>query len=127
MGMFDYLEIVDYPLPDNIKRKSYQTKDLQCALDLYQIRADGSLWREDYDIEDHSDPNAEGIYKIFGMMTRVNKHWVRESFSGEIVFYDLSEDLDPHWVEFKAFLYGGKVLRIERIQDREDLWKKNNA
>ena len=35
---------------------------------MHEIREDGSLWREEYDIEDHSDPNAEGLERFTGCM-----------------------------------------------------------
>lgn len=124
MGMFDTVTVVDYPLPDNIKRDDYQTKSFDFPwLDLYEIRADGSLWKEDYDIEDRSDPTAEGYLAFVGMMTKVNKRWNRCSYTGELVFYDYDPDLDPEWVEFKAILVDGRVQRIERIHEHEN-WGK---
>ncbi len=52
MGMFDYLKC-KYPLPDASDNDlEYQTKDTPAQfLDNYEIRADGSLWHLDYDID----------------------------------------------------------------------------
>ncbi|MFZ9812193.1 MAG: hypothetical protein ACO3DD_03800, partial [Burkholderiaceae bacterium] len=65
MGMFDYLKC-KYPLPgvgDNDLQ--YQTKDTPAQMiDHYEIRAAGSLWHLNYDIEDRSDPNAQGIARL---------------------------------------------------------------
>jgi hypothetical protein len=67
MGMFDHLKC-KYPLPDaGDNDLEYQTKDTPAQfLDNYEIRADGSLWHLDYDIEDRSDPNAEGLARLVG-------------------------------------------------------------
>jgi hypothetical protein len=61
MGMFDDLRC-EYPLPaEGANALSYQTKDTPAQwMELYIIGADGRLMHEEYDTEDHSDPNAEG-------------------------------------------------------------------
>ena len=73
MGMFDELKC-KYPLPiDGLSERIFQTKDTDSQfLDCYEIREDGTFWHEEYDIEDHSDHNAEGLEKFLGCMTRVN-------------------------------------------------------
>ncbi|MBL8413568.1 MAG: hypothetical protein JNM42_03925 [Propionivibrio sp.] len=88
MGMFDYLKC-QYPLPDaGDNDLEYQTKDTPVQfLDNYEIRSDGSLWHLDYDIEDRSDPNAEGLARIVGRLSRVNESWEPLPFTGEIRFY----------------------------------------
>ena len=59
--MFDDINC-SYPLPGKVRPRSFQTKDTPAQyLDLYEIREDGTLWHEDYDIEDQSDPDAEGF------------------------------------------------------------------
>ena len=41
MGMCDTITAVGHPVvPDG----NYQTKSLECGLDRYELRADGSLW-----------------------------------------------------------------------------------
>jgi hypothetical protein len=85
MGMFDEVRFRGYPLPLQLSDDVLlQTKSLDCRMDLFEVREDGSLWREHYDIEDRSDPNAEGIMAIVGCMTRVNKRWQREPYTGEV-------------------------------------------
>jgi len=120
MGMFDTIRVVDYPLPDDIVRKDYQTKDLECYLENYEIRSDGCLWHELYDTEDHSDPAAEGVMRFAGIFTRVNTRWVRDPFTGNLDFYDFDDDLEPHWVEFHALLQNGMITQIERIIRSDD-------
>lgn len=91
MGMFDEIRC-KMPLPAELdvehREHWFQTKSLGCEMDYYEIREDGSLWFEAYDIDDQSDPNAEGLDALRGMMTRVNKRWEKLSdFFGEIRFY----------------------------------------
>ena len=57
MGMFDDITC-EYPLPlpenqgelggRNWRENGFQTKDFDCAMDNYRIRADGSLWQQAY-------------------------------------------------------------------------------
>lgn len=109
MGLFDYLRC-NYPLPvEGAELLEYQTKDTPAQwMDQYEIRADGTLWHENYDTEDRSDPNAEGFDRLFGCMTRVNKRWEPVLLTGEIVFY--AED-----IEFSAYFVGGKLMRLEML------------
>ena len=74
MGMYDELRC-KYPLPvKGANDLLYQTKDTPSQfIDLYEIRADGTVWRQNYDIKDRSDPKAEGLERIIGCMTRINK------------------------------------------------------
>ncbi len=60
--MFDTI-FCEFPLPiKKFQKNDFQTKDTPNQfLDLYKIKENGTLWRETYEIEDKSDPNAEGI------------------------------------------------------------------
>jgi hypothetical protein len=107
MGMFDYIRC-KYPLPIEVPpNQDFQTKSLSNFLELYEIREDGTLWHENYEIEDRSDPNAEGVLRYVGCATRVNKTWVPWPHTGEIVFYTGGQDW---WVEFSAYFITG-ILR----------------
>jgi hypothetical protein len=126
MGMFDSIRC-KYPLPvEGANALHFQTKDTdEQALDEFEIREDGTLWREDYDIEDRSDPTAEGLLAMCGMMTRVNKRWVPCTFTGEICFYTFwdekvinDDDKTPGWIEFSAYFVGGKLNQVHVTQNR---------
>jgi hypothetical protein len=62
MGMFDDI-VCKYPLPFPEDTKGYipngfQTKDLDCGLDFYEIREDGTLWLRECEREHiDGDPN----------------------------------------------------------------------
>lgn len=108
MGMFDYLKC-KYPLPDaGDNDLEYQTKDTPAQfLDNYEIRADGSLWHLDYDIEDKSDPNAEGLARWAGRISHVNERWEPVPFTGEIRFYHYASETGR--TEYSAYFVNGML------------------
>ena len=125
MGMFDYIRC-KYPLPvDGFQDRTWQTKDTPGypSMDLYEIREDGSLWHQGYDVEDRSDPKAEGLMGLRGAMTRVNKKWGRvPSLTGEIRFYDFKHSGNGDyagWLEFSAYFVNGKLSQIHCVENRD--------
>ena len=95
---------------------TFQSKDTEAQfLDNYEIREDGTLWHETYDIEDRSDPNAEGIMKLLGCMTRINQRWEQVNTTGEIVFYTSTGENRDQWLEFSAYFVDGKLNQIHQI------------
>ena len=125
MGMFDEIRCL-YPLPlEGANARAYQTKDTPAQFtDLYEIREDGTLWHEAYDIEDQSNPNATGIERIFGMCARVNERWEPVDFTGEIRFYDfrksdpLDSTQDEGWIEWSAYFTKGQIVALNLIENR---------
>jgi hypothetical protein len=120
MGMFDNLKC-SYPLPTNknLQNNIFQTKHTPAQwLDLYEIREDGTLWHETYDIEDHSDPAAKGFLgKFIGCMTKVNKRWeFVNDFTGEIRFYTGNDKI---WTEFSSYFVNGKLKELHFIKEEE--------
>lgn len=122
MGMFDEIRCL-YPLPlDGANARTYQTKDTPAQFtDLYEIREDGTLWHENYDLEDQSDPTKTGIERIFGMCARVNERWEPVDFTGEIRFYDFVKETLDHadgWIEWSAYFTKGKLVALNLIENR---------
>lgn len=112
MGMFDYLRC-EYPLPaPDAQHLEFQTKDTDSQfLDEYAIRADGTLWVQEYDTEDRSDPKAKGLMKLIGCATRVNKRWVHvPDVTGEICFGNGE-------VCFSAYFRKGALQQINLLSD----------
>jgi hypothetical protein len=122
MGMFDSLRC-RYPLPvEGANDLLYQTKDFACDMDLYEIREDGTLWHEDYDVEDKSDPKATGIMRLRGMLSRVNKRWVPVDHLGRVEFYASFRGDWKDWIEWSADIIDGRVRSvslIKRIEARQ--------
>lgn len=130
MGMFDDLKC-KYPLPlVGANDVDYQTKDTPSQfMDKYEIREDGTLWHEDYDIEDRSEagqwqksnPGKElphelsGLRSIDGCMSKINKLWKRELFTGEIRFYG---HLGTDWIEWSSYFVDGKLRELHLVSPR---------
>jgi hypothetical protein len=125
MGMFDYVNC-KYPLPfSGVEGKLFQTKDLGSILDTYEIREDGSLWGEVYDIVDRSEPSATGLARLSGALSRENivpKQMTE--FTGDVFFYTDYGKTDangwgPGWVEFRASFEAGHVKSIVLVENRQ--------
>lgn len=148
MGMFDYIRC-KMPLPDGFEFQGwFQTKDTDRQyMEHYEIREDGSLWIEEYDIEDRSNPKAAkgSLESLRGCMTRVNQRWVpAEPHHGAIEFYHsnicgssgggkvITDDNSEPWsAEYVALYDHGKLLKLEGKKEpradvqrvsREEFW-----
>lgn len=116
MGMFDNIRC-KYPLDTpGANDLQYQTKDTPCQmLDNYEIREDGSLWVEMYELEDHGDPTLTGVARWAGAMTKVNLRWEpTEYYSGIINFYTYTDTIK--WIEFAATYEAGELLGIKLVR-----------
>lgn len=139
--MFDYIKC-HYPLPfEGANDLVYQTKDTPSQfMDNYEIREDGSLWYEYYELEDRSavglwlkkNPDKTyddapkylkkgGFPRVFlGKLSKRNKKWVKvDNFIGEIRFYssvkDKNEPAKDKWTEWSAYFEQGKLVRLNQI------------
>lgn len=147
MGMFDYVRCL-YSLPDGEDGAAleFQTKDTDAQmLDQYEIRSDGTLWHEAYETEDRSDPNAEGLMKFAGMMTRINQRWEPVAFHGDLNFYtsnvtggcqdgvmtDEQKTPATYW-DYTALFQDGRLINLrglktinhdEKVLTREEFWE----
>lgn len=122
MGMFDYLRC-EYPLPvDGANALEYRTKDTPAQyLDRYEIREDGTLWHEEYDMEDRSpsakwrrehpgEPLPGGLVGLYGLgcATRVNERWHQVILTGEIRFGSAT-------LEWSAYFVKGRLNQLHLI------------
>lgn len=103
MGMFDTLIINSSQLPIsdqeryNLKDVWFQTKDLECLLDEYEITDRGEL-----------------LYTVFGE-SRSDKQSPRKiDFSGRISFYGYGDI--GGWYEFDAHFKDGKLINIFKLK-----------
>lgn len=116
MGMFDYMRCKHH-LPPGTPDLQWQTKDTPAQwMETYEIREDGSLWHHDHDIEDQSDPNAEGLLALAGCMTSVNFRWEPCLLTGEVRFYDSTDfgNKDAWW-EFSAYFVKGQLKELHQV------------
>lgn len=131
MGMFDSL-ICHSPLPFPeemptalrvfLQATEYQTKDLNCWMDHFELRENGTLWREEYDIEDHSDHTVEGLMRIAGCATKVNKRWkAAVDVFARITFYTSIGAEYTGGIDFIAYIVDGRLYRpIELAEYRPE-------
>lgn len=115
MGMFDIVYCM-YPLPGlGVVEDVFQSKDTPCqGLDSYEIRSDGTLWHQIYDVVDRSDSNAVDLGRMFGRCARENLRWDREYLSGRIGFYG---DCHEGWVEFEAEFRSGTLQEVRKVPE----------
>ena len=143
MGMFDTIKCL-CPLPRGEEPKElanidfnrdliWQTKDLECSMDQYEIRQDGTLWIERYDIEDKSNPDAIGWARFAGMYTRVNVRWEPMShYTGMIKFCEFyaPDSLEnDYWIEYQATFIDGTVkkMSLEQFTATNNTERKNRT
>lgn len=101
MGMYDYIRC-ERELPvGGFESRVFQTKDTPSQyLENYVIKADGSLWHEECDYEDHSEPKAEPV----------------PPFTGEIRFYDFYSGTGG-WIEFAAYYIAGALQSLVCVRN----------
>lgn len=134
MGMFDDIRC-HYPLPvEGANGLDYQTKDTPMQyLDQYEIREDGTLWHETYEIEDQSprgkwlaenpgqpEPKWD-ILDWCGCGARVNKKWEQVTdFTGEVRFYTTLSKKHPYdgWIEWSAYFVKGALREMNLVEHR---------
>jgi hypothetical protein len=159
MGMYDYISS-KYPLPRptdpmeakdvNFTALTFQTKDLECALDNYEIREDGTLWQRQYEIEwEAGDPKADSLSERIGRIGRsklVKEWWVPYHYSGNMEFYEALQHSDQsnelwkndYWVEYQARFDKGQLVDVqlvkfdatsnaERLQTQKEMFEQMNA
>jgi len=120
MELSDYL-ICKYPLPvdgvEGVNDLEFQTKDTNAqSLDLYEIREDGTLWHQAYDVdnrmrrlEDRATKANMNIRKRAGMGEPYKYRWERVILTGEIRFYSGSFQ----HMNFSAYFVRGELKHLE--------------
>lgn len=109
MGMFDNILY---------KGRKFQTRDTPSQLlDTYEIRDDGTLWHQNYDVNWVEDSNA----LLGGYLNHFNKRWEQVvDFKGEIVFYDYDTRIRK-WDEYSAYFVNGKMENFQIIHEGKDI------
>ena len=133
MGMFDEIKCkMPLPVALDVDHRDhwFQTKSLVCQCDCYEIREDGTLWKEHYDTVDHSNPNAVGWERLIGMCSKTNQRWEHESsFTGDIVFYTQASGIGKKdknnlsgWIEFSANFIDGYLNHLVLLSYEKPSW-----
>jgi len=136
MGMFDDIKC-KYPLPvAGANDLDFQTKDTPAQwMDKYEIREDGTLWHQAYDVEDRSDKSAApgSLERIVGICTSVNHRWEPCGLTGGIRFYTQTAGVNPvcnptygprdvtplGWIEFSSYFVKGQLKELHLLEHRE--------
>ena len=111
------------PMPEDPKgytgSHSFQTKDFECALDVYIIDKDGQLLIERRDTEwIEGDPNGEGFLSKIGHLKTI-KTWLEPlTNTCTIQFYDFIDsnktDYD-YFINYEAVFINGKMSSVKII------------
>jgi len=119
------------PLPENTKgfqSCGYQTKDLDNALDCYEIREDGTIWLRECEREyTDGDPNGKTFIERFGLVKETKVWWTQVKLTKTINMYTYQhgEGQYDYWVEFVIEFVDGVLNKIELIKfDAEDNTKR---
>jgi len=124
MGMYDDI-VCKYPLPLPEDTKGFvplrfQTKDLDNALDCYEIREDGTLWLRECEREyTEGDPNGKTFFEKFGMVKETKVWWTHVKTTNTICMYDYNNYNDgpyDYWVEFEIVFIDGVIDKIKLIK-----------
>lgn len=113
MGMFDEIKC-KMPLPVEIgvdhRDHWFQTKCLDCCLEYYEIREDGSLWKQQHAKESIGSAVA----------------WIPfTGFTGEVCFYTQLSEIGRKnrlcgggkgWIEFSSYFVKGQLKHLELLE-----------
>ena len=124
MGMYNSVDC-EYPLPMPEDPKGYtgsdgfQTKDFECALDVYIIDKDGQLLLERRDTEwIEGDPNSKSFLDKMGHIKTV-KTWLEPlTNTCTIQFYDYIESNKTNYdyfITYEAVFINGKISSVKII------------
>lgn len=152
--MFDSIKCkYTLPRPDNpmelkdfnFNSTSFQTKDLENALDNYEIREDGSLWIRGIELKHvEGDEKDKSFIGRFGHMKLIKEWWEPTKITGVIKFYNLigfdcefdrNSCENDYWLEYIATFVDGQITTISLLKfegtnnserkRRDAEWKKN--
>lgn len=120
MGMYDDI-VCKYPLPLPEDTKGFhlcgfQTKDLENALDCYEIREDGTLWLRECEREYiDGDPKGKTWSEKIGIVKETKVWWtpVKITKSINMYTYQHGEGQYDYWVEFVILFMDGVIQKIE--------------
>jgi hypothetical protein len=125
MGMFDDV-VCKYslPLPEDPKgycNDRYQTKDFDNALDLYEIREDGTLWlyAAEYEYTD-GNPNGKSLTERLSSRKEIKRWWEPvTNVTNQIRMYAFDTDANDkydYWIEYKLTFVNGKVTEAKLLE-----------
>jgi hypothetical protein len=123
MGMYDDI-VCKYhlPLPEDTKGFhpcGFQTKDLDNALDCYEIREDGTLWLRECEREyTEGNPNGKTFSEKYGIVKETKVWWthVKLTKSIDMYTYQHGEGAYDYWVVFSIQFVDGVINKINLVK-----------
>ena len=123
MGMYDDI-VCKYPLPLPEDTKGFhpcgfQTKDLENALDCYEIREDGTLWLRECEREYiDGDPKGKTWSEKIGLVKETKVWWTHVKLTKTINMYTYQhgEGEYDYWVEFVIEFVDGVINKITLLK-----------
>lgn len=121
MGMFDTI-ICKYPLPmpsdpkGYVGSESFQTKDLENALLVYEIREDGTLWEQKHETEwVEGDSKSDNWLDKMGHNKTLKSWWDQVSFTKTIRMLDVqfNDGEYDYVINYKINFVKGVVSEVE--------------
>jgi hypothetical protein len=146
MGLYDTIRCkFPLPVPDNVDLSefggksigelvSFQTKGLGRGMSNYEIREDGTLWKEMYDIKYVDDPEyAKRYSSVFGSdmndcqrAVRYNQTWVPYNVHKDVIeIHELYSPYDnkyqntakfDYWMSYEVTFSNSVVLEIKLLK-----------
>ena len=97
----------------------FQTKDFDCALDIYFIDENGQLFIERRETEwVEGDPNAKGFLDKVGYI-KTKKTWlesVNKTCTVQFYYFFSSNNTDyDYWIVYDAVFIDGKIKDIKQL------------
>ena len=123
MGMYDDI-VCKYPLPLPEDTKGYtphsfQTKDFDCALDLYEIREDGTLWLREVEREYiEGNPNGKTHSERMFKVNEIRSWWNQLKTTQTIRLYDYqhTDGEYDYSIEFSVTFIEGILNKIDLVE-----------
>ncbi len=123
MGMYDDI-VCKYPLPLPEDTKGFhpcgfQTKDLENALDCYEIREDGTLWLRECEREyTEGNPKGKTWSEKIGLVKETKVWWTHVKLTKTINMYTYQhgEGEYDYWVEFVIEFVDGVINKITLLK-----------
>lgn len=118
MSLFDFLQC-DMPLParPEVQHLLFQTRTFGNGMEYFRIDENGSLYIEQYDIEDRSDPNDDVLTVLANTLIKTNLREAPLTFCGLLEFHASYGKTHDGMVEFEADVSSGKVTAIRLVID----------
>ena len=121
MGMFDTI-LCKYPLilptePNGyVSSESFQSKDLDNTMGLYEIRENGTLWEEKHEYKwIDGDSDAKKWSDRFGYAKSIRTWWDQVLFTNTIHLYDYQEHENGDYdysIDYKIVFIKGVVSEV---------------